>query len=198
MIRKLCSPTEICRRRCPTSRKNVRGTIKEGFKPRLVRRNSDSQHQVPILVASGSSSTATTRVQLAMATQQQSQSFSVPSTSTASTGYIPDSTAASTLTTATTTQQQQQTATTSQNQSQQSRQALEEARKDRTLAEFMLMLDDYEPLIPNEVTDYYLQKVGFECEDVRLCVFLLSFRGRIDSFALQEATVITGSTKIRV
>ncbi|OBZ73833.1 Transcription initiation factor TFIID subunit 10 [Grifola frondosa] len=30
------------------------------------------------------------------------------------------------------------------------------------------MLDDYEPLIPNEVTDYYLQRVGFECEDVRL------------------------------
>ncbi|KAJ6581327.1 transcription initiation factor IID TAF10 subunit [Mycena capillaripes] len=51
---------------------------------------------------------------------------------------------------------------------QQSRQAAEEARKDRTLAEFMLMLDDYEPLIPNEVTDYYLQRVGFECEDVRL------------------------------
>jgi len=42
------------------------------------------------------------------------------------------------------------------------------ARKDRTLAEFMLMLDDYEPLIPNEVTDYYLQRVGFESEDVRL------------------------------
>ncbi|KAJ8521569.1 hypothetical protein ONZ45_g1726 [Pleurotus djamor] len=50
----------------------------------------------------------------------------------------------------------------------QTRQAAEEARKDRTLAEFMLMLDDYEPLIPNEVTDYYLQRVGFECEDVRL------------------------------
>ncbi|KAJ6621307.1 transcription initiation factor TFIID 23-30kDa subunit-domain-containing protein [Mycena sp. CBHHK59/15] len=50
----------------------------------------------------------------------------------------------------------------------QSRQAAEEARKDRTLAEFMLMLDDYEPLIPNEVTDYYLQRAGFECEDVRL------------------------------
>ncbi|KAF9786276.1 transcription initiation factor TFIID 23-30kDa subunit-domain-containing protein [Thelephora terrestris] len=44
----------------------------------------------------------------------------------------------------------------------------EEARKDRTLAEFLLMLDDYEPLIPNEVTDYYLQRVGFECDDVRL------------------------------
>ncbi|TFK51725.1 transcription initiation factor IID TAF10 subunit, partial [Heliocybe sulcata] len=50
----------------------------------------------------------------------------------------------------------------------QSRQAAEEARKDRTLAEFLLMLDDYEPLVPNEVTDYYLQRVGFECEDVRL------------------------------
>ncbi|THU99160.1 transcription initiation factor IID, TAF10 subunit [Dendrothele bispora CBS 962.96] len=50
----------------------------------------------------------------------------------------------------------------------QSRQAAEDARKDRTLAEFLLMLDEYEPLIPNEVTDYYLQKVGFECEDVRL------------------------------
>ncbi|EGN96531.1 hypothetical protein SERLA73DRAFT_58704 [Serpula lacrymans var. lacrymans S7.3] len=50
----------------------------------------------------------------------------------------------------------------------QTRQAAEEARKDRTLAEFLLLLDDYEPLIPNEVTDYYLQRVGFECEDVRL------------------------------
>ncbi|KAI0704290.1 transcription initiation factor TFIID 23-30kDa subunit-domain-containing protein [Cytidiella melzeri] len=51
---------------------------------------------------------------------------------------------------------------------QHSRQNSEGSRKDRTLAEFLLMLDDYEPLIPNEVTDYYLQRVGFECEDVRL------------------------------
>ncbi|KAI0072697.1 transcription initiation factor IID, TAF10 subunit [Panus rudis PR-1116 ss-1] len=48
------------------------------------------------------------------------------------------------------------------------RQNPEEARKDKTLAEFLLMLDDYEPLIPSEVTDYYLQRVGFECDDVRL------------------------------
>ncbi|KAJ7583410.1 transcription initiation factor IID, TAF10 subunit [Mycena floridula] len=34
----------------------------------------------------------------------------------------------------------------------------------QSTAEFLLMLDDYEPL----VTDYYLQRVGFECEDVRL------------------------------
>ncbi|KAI0372811.1 transcription initiation factor IID TAF10 subunit [Pilatotrama ljubarskyi] len=56
--------------------------------------------------------------------------------------------------------------------SQQSRpntaQDAEQARKDKTLAEFLLMLDDYEPLIPNEVTEYYLQRVGFDCDDVRL------------------------------
>ncbi|KAG6815800.1 hypothetical protein H0H87_011244 [Tephrocybe sp. NHM501043] len=57
---------------------------------------------------------------------------------------------------------------TAPSQPQQTRQEAEEARKDRTLAEFLLMLDDYEPLIPSEVTDYYLQRVGFECEDVRL------------------------------
>jgi len=33
----------------------------------------------------------------------------------------------------------------------QSRQAAEEARKDRTLAEFMLMLDDYEPLVRSQM-----------------------------------------------
>jgi len=49
-----------------------------------------------------------------------------------------------------------------------SRRAEEIARQDRTLVEFLLMLDEYEPLIPNEVTDYYLQRVGFECDDVKL------------------------------
>ncbi|GJJ11294.1 hypothetical protein Clacol_005526 [Clathrus columnatus] len=48
------------------------------------------------------------------------------------------------------------------------RQAEEQARKDRTLTEFMLMLDDFEPMIPNEIADFYLQRVGFETEDVRL------------------------------
>ncbi|KZS94455.1 transcription initiation factor IID, TAF10 subunit [Sistotremastrum niveocremeum HHB9708] len=50
----------------------------------------------------------------------------------------------------------------------QTRQEIDQAAKNRTLAEFMLMLDDYEPLIPSEITDYYLQRVGLECEDVRL------------------------------
>lgn len=38
-------------------------------------------------------------------------------------------------------------ATQSTSNTQQSRQAAEDARKDRTLAEFMLMLDEYEPLV---------------------------------------------------
>ncbi|KAG5338431.1 hypothetical protein E4T56_gene7014 [Termitomyces sp. T112] len=65
-------------------------------------------------------------------------------------------------------QQTQATAVAAPAQPQQTRQEAEEARKDRTLAEFLLMLDEYEPLIPSEVTDYYLQRVGFECEDIRL------------------------------
>lgn len=49
-----------------------------------------------------------------------------------------------------------------------SRREEEDSRKDRTLAEFLGLLDGYTPLIPDQVTDYYLEKVGFECEDVRL------------------------------
>jgi hypothetical protein len=43
--------------------------------------------------------------------------------------------------------QQQQPQNVTQLPQSQSRQAEEEARKDRTLAEFLLMLDDYEPLV---------------------------------------------------
>ncbi len=49
-----------------------------------------------------------------------------------------------------------------------SRREEEESRKDRTLTEFVQLLDAYTPLIPDQVTDFYLEKVGFECHDVRL------------------------------
>lgn len=49
-----------------------------------------------------------------------------------------------------------------------SRREEEESRKDRTLSEFLHLLDGYTPLIPDQVTDFYLEKVGFECHDVRL------------------------------
>ncbi|WWC91025.1 uncharacterized protein L201_005965 [Kwoniella dendrophila CBS 6074] len=42
------------------------------------------------------------------------------------------------------------------------------ARRDRSLVEFLGMLDGYKPLIPEEVTEYYLQRSGFECSDPRL------------------------------
>ncbi|KAF5336053.1 hypothetical protein D9611_006272 [Ephemerocybe angulata] len=88
--------------------------------------------------------------------------------------------------------------TTTQTTPQQSRQQLEDARKDRTLAEFMLMLDDYEPLIPNEVTDYYLQKVGFECEDIRLKRLLSlaaqKFVSDIAADAYQHARIRTSAS----
>ncbi|KAI0691457.1 transcription initiation factor IID TAF10 subunit [Cerioporus squamosus] len=74
----------------------------------------------------------------------------------------------------------------------------EEARKDKTLAEFMLMLDEYEPLIPNEVTEYYLQRVGFECEDVRLKRLLSlaaqKFVSDIASDAYQHARIRANAT----
>ncbi|KAH7927840.1 transcription initiation factor IID, TAF10 subunit [Leucogyrophana mollusca] len=80
----------------------------------------------------------------------------------------------------------------------QSRQAAEEARKDRTLAEFLVMLDEYEPLIPNEVTDYYLQRVGFECEDVRLKRLLSlaaqKFVSDIAADAYQHARIRTNAS----
>lgn len=69
-----------------------------------------------------------------MATPVQYTAASTP------TGYLPELTQsqASTSTAA---------AAASGTSQQPSRQALEDARKDRTLAEFMLMLDDYEPLV---------------------------------------------------
>ncbi|KAF5351549.1 hypothetical protein D9758_007171 [Tetrapyrgos nigripes] len=94
--------------------------------------------------------------------------------------------------------QQQAAASSSSNTAQpQSRQAAEDARKDRTLAEFLLMLDEYEPLIPNEVTDYYLQRVGFECEDVRLKRLLSlaaqKFASDIAADAYQHARIRTNA-----
>ncbi|KAK7686377.1 hypothetical protein QCA50_010601 [Cerrena zonata] len=86
----------------------------------------------------------------------------------------------------------------SSSQPQQAKQTAEETRKDKTLAEFLLMLDDYEPLIPNEVTDYYLQRVGFECEDVRLKRLLSlaaqKFVSGYRSRRVQHARVRTNAT----
>ncbi|KNZ56463.1 hypothetical protein VP01_239g1 [Puccinia sorghi] len=38
----------------------------------------------------------------------------------------------------------------------------------RELAQFLLKMEEYKPVIPDEVAAYYLQKVGFECTDVKV------------------------------
>ncbi|WFD21056.1 hypothetical protein MCAP1_003312 [Malassezia caprae] len=44
----------------------------------------------------------------------------------------------------------------------------EESRRDRSLVDVLQALDGYAPLIPDEVSDYYLERAGFQCDDVRL------------------------------
>ncbi|KAF5361788.1 hypothetical protein D9756_002532 [Leucocoprinus leucothites] len=133
-----------------------------------------------------------------MSTPQQSQGFAYPTA-----GHVPTVSAetpvaaAAAAAAATPAQSTSQPAPSTSAPQTQSRQAAEEARKDRTLAEFMLMLDDYEPLIPNEVTDYYLQRVGFECEDLRLKRLLAlaaqKFVSDIASDAYQHARIRTNA-----
>ncbi|KAL7414630.1 transcription initiation factor TFIID 23-30kDa subunit-domain-containing protein [Mrakia frigida] len=95
--------------------------------------------------------------------QQRAGSGSAPSTPTAT----------GSSSTAGPSQQQQPSAAYQAAQAQaqeqmETKRAGEVEKRDRTLGEFMLMLDDYEPLIPEEVTDYFLQKSGFETSDPRL------------------------------
>lgn len=83
-----------------------------------------------------------------MSSSQQSQGgFTFPTT-----GFAQPAAAESPIATSTPSAIPQPTSTTQASTSSapsqpQTRQAAEEARKDRTLAEFMLMLDDYEPLV---------------------------------------------------
>ncbi|KAI9301240.1 transcription initiation factor TFIID 23-30kDa subunit-domain-containing protein, partial [Cunninghamella echinulata] len=40
--------------------------------------------------------------------------------------------------------------------------------REKTLAEFLTKMDNYSPIIPDAVTDYYLNRAGFDCDDVRV------------------------------
>ncbi|KAJ1731139.1 hypothetical protein LPJ61_002682 [Coemansia biformis] len=43
-----------------------------------------------------------------------------------------------------------------------------DVQSDKNLAEFLVQMDAYVPIIPEAVTDYYLAQAGFECSDVRI------------------------------
>ncbi|KAJ1675592.1 hypothetical protein EV182_000973 [Spiromyces aspiralis] len=45
---------------------------------------------------------------------------------------------------------------------------LEYIKKEKTLAEFLVQMDQYSPIIPDALMDYYLAQAGFECSDVRI------------------------------
>ena len=50
------------------------------------------------------------------------------------------------------------------------RQEAEQEKKDIELAQLLEMMVDWKPIIPDEVIDYYLQKSGFETDDLRVSV----------------------------
>ncbi|KAJ3293666.1 Transcription initiation factor TFIID subunit 10 [Blyttiomyces sp. JEL0837] len=45
---------------------------------------------------------------------------------------------------------------------------IENEKREKTLADILLMMDDHAPLIPDAVTDYYLERSGFQTDDIRL------------------------------
>lgn len=46
--------------------------------------------------------------------------------------------------------------------------------KDQDLIDFLNKMSDFQPIIPDAVTDHYLSKSGFECPDIRMYSSILS------------------------
>lgn len=45
---------------------------------------------------------------------------------------------------------------------------LELEQKEESISSILLQMDDYAPIIPDSVADYYLAKGGLQTDDVRL------------------------------
>ncbi|KAJ3074439.1 Transcription initiation factor TFIID subunit 10 [Podochytrium sp. JEL0797] len=48
------------------------------------------------------------------------------------------------------------------------RQDKDQERREKNLLDLLATMEDSAPLIPDAVSDYYLAKAGFECDDVRI------------------------------
>ncbi|EPY54260.1 SAGA complex/transcription factor TFIID complex subunit Taf10 [Schizosaccharomyces cryophilus OY26] len=75
---------------------------------------------------------------------------------------------------------------------------LRDMAKDKTLEEFMNEMDDYSPIIPDVLLDYYLSLSGFRCADPRLKKLLglaaQKFISDIAQDAYQYSKIRTGSS----
>ncbi|GAA6021623.1 hypothetical protein JCM10207_008088 [Rhodosporidiobolus poonsookiae] len=73
----------------------------------------------------------------------------------------------------------------------------EQDKKDLELAQLLDMMDDYKPIIPDEVTDFYLQRAGFDTNDVRvkrlLALAAQRFVSSISADAFQYARARTAA-----
>ncbi|GAA5965802.1 hypothetical protein JCM21900_001918 [Sporobolomyces salmonicolor] len=68
-----------------------------------------------------------------------------------------------------------------------SKKDFDQERRDLELAELLDMMDDYKPIIPDEVTDFYLQRAGFDTNDVRVKRLLALAAQRFISSISQDA-----------
>ncbi|SCZ87790.1 BZ3500_MvSof-1268-A1-R1_Chr2-3g05258 [Microbotryum saponariae] len=72
-------------------------------------------------------------------------------------------------------------------------------QRDVQLAELLEMMDEWQPIIPDEVTDYFLQKNGFETDDPRvkrlLALAAQRFVSSIAADSFQYARARTAASK---
>ncbi|CAA18862.1 Transcription initiation factor TFIID 23-30kDa subunit-domain-containing protein [Schizosaccharomyces pombe] len=75
---------------------------------------------------------------------------------------------------------------------------LRDMAKDKTLENFLAQMDDYSPLIPDVLLDYYLSLSGFKCVDPRLKKLLgltaQKFISDVAQDAYQYSKIRTGSS----
>ncbi|GAA6019131.1 hypothetical protein JCM11491_002858 [Sporobolomyces phaffii] len=82
-----------------------------------------------------------------------------------------------------------------------SKKQLEQETKDLELSQLLEQMDEYKPIIPDEVTDYYLQRSGFDTNDVRvkrlLALAAQKFIASISQDAFQYARARTGGNSTK-